>query len=330
MLTSFSSLRLDDYVYTHESLREARGLLAPGGTLTLAFSGVHFVHQRLYAMLTQTFDDVPPHVYFTRYDGAGLVFVSGAARARPPIPGVEEAGDRLAAPGVRPSTDRWPFLYLETPHVPVPMLLVLLLMILGARRLVKAAGLTAPVLGDRRVLQFLLLGAGFLLLQTKGITEVSLLFGSTWMTTAVVIAGFLLMALLANMAVALRPWPIALSYIGLFAALLINAAVPYTAVAWLPFAAKILAAACLVGLPVFFSGLVFSTLFRTMSVPAVALGANLLGATIGGALETLVMVGGTPILALLSIALYAASAYTTSRTQNETVPVPATASAHSA
>jgi hypothetical protein len=68
------------------------------------------------------------------------------------------------------------------------------------------------------------------------------------------------------------------------------------------------AAATLAGLPVFFSGLIFSRSFRDVAQPAQGLGINLLGAVVGGVLENLVMIGGTPILGILAFLLYGASA----------------------
>jgi hypothetical protein len=53
---------------------------------------------------------------------------------------------------------------------------------------------------------------------------------------------------------------------------------------------------------------VFSRSFREVRNPAHALGVNLLGAVVGGVLENAVMIGGTPILSALAIALYGASA----------------------
>jgi hypothetical protein len=50
-----------------------------------------------------------------------------------------------------------------------------------------------------RNVHFFLLGAGFLLLETRAITQLSLLFGSTWVVSAVVIGAFLCMALLSNL-----------------------------------------------------------------------------------------------------------------------------------
>ena len=152
------------------------------------------------------------------------------------------------------------------------------------------------------------LGAGFMLLETKGVTELSLLFGSTWVVNAVVIAAFLLMGLLANALISFQAVSRKLAYIILFCLLAAGMILPYTILSGLSGAEKILAAAVMVGLPVFFSGLVFSRSFKDVSQPAHALGVNLLGAVVGGALENLVMIGGTPILGVLAIALYGASA----------------------
>jgi ABC-type Na+ efflux pump permease subunit len=83
---------------------------------------------------------------------------------------------------------------------------------------------------------------------------------------------------------------------------------PYSLLDTLPSMAKVLAAGTLAGLPVFFSGLIFSRSFRDVVHPAQALGINLLGAVVGGILENLVMIGGTPILGILALLLYGLSA----------------------
>ena len=152
------------------------------------------------------------------------------------------------------------------------------------------------------------LGAGFMLLETKGVTELSLFFGSTWIVNALVIAAFVFMGLAANTLVMYRPVSRRLAYGALFFFLAVGMFLPYTALAGLPMLEKVLASAVLVGLPVFFSGLVFSRSFRDVAKPAQGLGINLLGAVCGGALENLVMIGGTPILGVLAIIIYGLSA----------------------
>ena len=52
--------------------------------------------------------------------------------------------------------------------------------------------------------QFFLLGAGFMLLETKAIIQFALLWGSTWVVASLAIASVLGMALAANFVVARR------------------------------------------------------------------------------------------------------------------------------
>lgn len=65
-----------------------------------------------------------------------------------------------------------------------------------------------------------------------------------------------------------------------------------------------IAAGLLVGVPVFFSGIIFSTSFRVSSRPEKALAVNLFGAIAGGILENAVMLGGINTLGVLAILLY--------------------------
>jgi hypothetical protein len=311
LLTSMSSIRLDNYVYTLQSFQEARSLLAPNGTVILAFStGKSFLGDRMYATLAKAFD-APPKAYYTGYDGIGVVYVEGNSETLMPIHDFPDVAPDLQAHQnqIVLATDYWPFLYVKSRTIPVSIIIVLVLFFYVCYGLLKRTaslrGISSP--GD---LQMFFLGAGFLLLETKGVTELSLLFGSTWIVNAVVIAGFLLMGLLANTVVSIRPIPRSWAFALLFAVLLIGLFVPYNALNGLAGPAKSVAAALLVGLPVFFSGLVFSGAFRAVPNPARSLGVNLMGAVVGGALENLVMVGGTPILGVLAIALYAGAALT--------------------
>jgi len=210
------------------------------------------------------------------------------------------------------STDRWPFIYLRSRTIPIAILGVLVIFLCFAvgvlRRNVSLRGLA-----NRQGLHLFFLGAGFMLLETKGVTELSLLFGSTWIVNAVVIAAFLIMGLLANTLVMIRPVSQWFAYSALFIVLSTSIFLPYSLFAALPTLQRVFAAAALVGLPVFFSGLVFSRSFRDVESAAQGLGVNLLGAVIGGALENLVMIGGTPILGILAILLYGLSALFASR-----------------
>src|SRR5688572_9017530 len=144
-----------------------------------------------------------------------------------------------AAGGLRNATDDWPFLYLRKPMIPTLSLrgmlimggLGLLLIFLFRPRLKKEPlGDGAP--GARREgsalnVQFFFLGAGFMLVETKAVVTMALLFGSTWVVNSVVFFAVLTMILLANRWVLsfkpARLWPY---YVGLLVSLLLNTAVP--------------------------------------------------------------------------------------------------------
>jgi SAM-dependent methyltransferase len=310
LLTSLSSVRLDNYVYTVESFREARRLLTPDGTLVLSFSaGGSFIGARMYAMLDQAFD-APPVAYFTGYDSTGVVYVEGSSSRAVVVPEFTDVSQQYQtdeSDGIAVATDHWPFLYLESRSIPFSILAVLLLFLYFSvavlRRNVPLRGLT-----KRQDLHLFFLGAGFMLLETKGVTELSLLFGSTWVVNAVVIGSFLLMGLLANAVISFATISRKLAYAGLFCLLIADMFLSYTILSGLSSGEKTAAGALLVGLPVFFSGMIFSRSFKDVSEPAHGLGVNLLGAVAGGVLENLVMIGGTPILGILAIVLYGASA----------------------
>jgi hypothetical protein len=153
---------------------------------------------------------------------------------------------------------------------------------------------------------FLFLGMGFLLLETKSIVNCSLYFGATWLVTTLVVAGVLLMVLLAN-TVALHVRFTRLFYAGLFASFLVVYLVSTERILALPFAGRLAWTVLLVPLPIFFAGLIFSTTFRSTPSPASSFGANLVGATIGGFAEYLGMATGYHALSLLVVAAYLGS-----------------------
>jgi SAM-dependent methyltransferase len=308
MLTSLSALRLDDYVYTRESFREAKSLLKEGGTMVLAFdSGRSFITDRLFATLTAAFAR-PPAAYYTGYDGAGVVFVEGKG-ADTKLTDYEDIGKELQShsSGAILATDHWPFLYLQSRTIPISMLGVIVIFVCFALGVLRRT-LSLRRLASRQDLHLFFLGAGFMLLETRGVTELSLLFGSTWIVNAVVIASFLTMGLLANTLVIFRPISRNSAYSALFILLFLGMFLPYSLFGTLPVAARVLAAAIVVGLPVFCSGLIFSLAFRDIANPGQGLGVNLLGAVVGGVLENVVMIGGTPTLGVLAIVIYGFSA----------------------
>jgi spermidine synthase len=154
-------------------------------------------------------------------------------------------------------------------------------------------------------LHFFLLGAGFMLLETKSIVQFALLWGSTWSSASLAIASVLAMAL-ASAGVASRieirhRWSIGLPLIGL---IFLNYWLPVGRVA---FDSRLLTSVfygALVFSPVFFAGLLFSRSFRESSSAAADFGANLLGAMAGGVGEYLSLLAGYRVLLIIVAGCY--------------------------
>ena len=152
---------------------------------------------------------------------------------------------------------------------------------------------------------FFLLGAGFMLLETKSIVQFALLWGSTWSSASLAIASVLAMAL-ASAAVASRieirhRWSIGLPLIGL---IVLNYWLPVGRVAFDSRLVTSLFYGALVFSPVFFAGLLFSRSFGESSSAAADFGANLLGAMAGGVGEYLSLLAGYRVLLIIVAGCY--------------------------
>ena len=124
-----------------------------------------------------------------------------------------------------------------------------------------------------------------------------------------VISAVLVMALLAN-DVAMR-WPrISLTpyYVGLLMALAANRIVPLDIFSPMPLWAKGFLATVFLSLPIFFAGLIFSSLFSKTEDRAGAVASNLIGAMVGGMTECLSFVFGIRALLVVAALFYPCSA----------------------
>lgn len=304
LFSSMTNLRLDGYVYTVESIRTAYSLLKDDGLLVLSFGyGQHFLLLKLYRMVAEATDRVPlmyetaGHVVFFVPKGADLpsppVHINGLQRAVMP-----------AMPKVQPATDDWPFLYLARMTVPGDYVIVIVGLL--AVSLLAVGSLRGRTFG-RSDIHFALLGMGFLLLETKGITDCTLFFGATWLVTLIVVLGVLLMVLASNVVAARVKGFSFWFYVPLFAVLALLCLVPREAILAFGLGGRLAWALLVVPLPVFFAGLIFSTGFRESVNPAALFGANLIGAMVGGFSEYLGMAVGNHALSYLIIAAYAGS-----------------------
>jgi SAM-dependent methyltransferase len=222
---------------------------------------------------------------------------------------------------LRTARDAWPFLYLRSPMIPGLVwrgILVMGLISLAMLRLFGWRASERESAGPDVTMS--LLGAGFMLLETKAVVHMALIFGSTWMVNAVVFSAVLVMILVANLCVLkLKPAGMAPYYAGLLLTLALNVAVPMDSFLGWPLAARALAAGALVLAPVFFAGVVFAMLFRQAKWPEQALAYNTAGAILGGFAESGSMIVGFQYLIALAAAIYLASWALAARTTGRRV-----------
>ena len=312
LLSHASSVRLDSFVYTIEGLREARSRLKDDGVLSLSFSVINDdLGTKMFQMMREAFDGKEPVCISALYDGSVIFIQSKHGNLSIPPAVLSEARFeersafyRNSGIKVDVSTDDWPFLYMPRRIYPVSYLLVLGLVFLLSLVLNASFLQERPRLSQ---LPFFFLGAGFMLVETKAITEMGLVFGNTWQVIAIAIASILIMAFLANGIVQLlrasRPY---LPYLLLFASLAVGwwiakgGGLPSTTTGRVGTA---VALTC----PLFFSGIVFSSLLSSQSRISSVMSMNLLGAMCGGILEYNSMYFGFQFLYLLATGLYAAA-----------------------
>jgi len=312
-----ASLRLDGYIYTVESFRQAYAGVRENGAMAVWFyAGSDWMAQKLVQMVEQATGLVP--LVYVRGPKVVVIAPKGRLQSLP-----AEIADwqliRAARTPVDLATDDWPYLYLERRGIPADYALVIGILLAVSLAVVLGLRGTGFAPNDRH---FLFLGWGFLLLQTKSISDCSLYFGTTWVVTTLIITGVLLMVLLANWLALrfVRAFSLWL-YAPLFASLVLLLAVPRELILGQDMALRVLWTLLVVPLPVFFAGLIFSTSFKDTVNPAALFGANLLGATIGGFCEYLGMWTGSHALGYLVIAAYAGSLI--SRLQLRAGPAPA-------
>jgi hypothetical protein len=264
---------------------------------------------KIFGMLKQAFEGREPLVFATQHD-VGRMFVIGDGLDEADLSmAVAERVDhdfarRAAASEVDLSTDDWPFFYMPERRYPVSYLVMVVALVAVSFFLVRrfqrgGAGTSWPCF---------FLGAGFMLIETKGITELALVYGSTWIVVGLVIVAILVLAYLANLLVAARGLPPRIVSYGLLLLSVVAGLVLISLdLGGLGFGAQRLVLTLGLTLPLFFSGLAFSSeLVRAQSLQA-ALSANLLGAMLGGFLEYNAMYFGYRALYLVALAVYAAA-----------------------
>ena len=294
---AMSSVRLDNYVFTLESFAAAKRLLKPRGHIVVtAATFREWFRDRLRAMMNVTCSGP------VKQEQAGnwTTYV-----CQPHAPAGEASPTSTAILASLP-TDDWPFLYLPSRGIPLAYLIVVGLLAVTSFVTLKRRGLHLGEFSGHHGHLFFL-GAAFLLMEVSAINRLALLFGTTWVVSVVTIICVLVLIVLANLTVAtVGSTSYRFAYTALFLTLLASFAIAPAAVLG-ERTIFLLGYGLLCLSPVYFAGLVFARSFSEANDPGTAMGANILGAVLGGWSEYSTMLLGIRAMVILAAFFYLCS-----------------------
>ena len=305
LVTGTANVRLESFLFTEQSMALARDRLTEDGVFVMYnIYRQPWLVTKLADMARTTFGHRP----FLRLDGpVAAVIAAGPAVAAtggtPPGDTVDPVPDD-GGPTPRHATDDWPFLYLRSEAIPSYYLAGLaFLVLIGAGALLISGRRGGALRGFSP--HFFVLGAAFLLLETRSLVSFSLLFGSTWLVNALAFAAILTSVLLSIGVTARLPLLSRSPLYALLAGTIIVAyLLPPDRLLIDPPALRYVLAAVIAFAPVFVANLVFTRSFADSEQPDIAFASNLLGAMVGGALEYLSLLTGFRVLGLIALGLY--------------------------
>jgi len=300
LFSSMSSVRLDNFVYTLESFREAKVLLKEGGCVYLTYAiSRDWIGDRIYRILTEAFGQ-EPLILSDSTMVIGDHLDEDFLKKCPELYEYFLKYSNSYHPDSFVATDDWPFLYLKAKKIPDIYWSSLLFLLLFTMFLLSRV---FPI-RKKINLHFFFLGGAFLLLETRSITVLALLLGSTWLVNSFVIGGILTMILIANYVVSkYRRRLVIPAYLMLGLIIGLNYFVSPLVMKLGP-TVSLWVMLLLVSLPLFFAGIIFGSSFKNVSDTDLAFGSNLLGAITGGFLEYSSLAWGFNFLLVLALILY--------------------------
>ena len=263
LVSTSANVRLESFLFTREAFEGVRDHLTDDGTFVLYnYYREEWLPRKIAGMLDDVFGG-PPVVRL--YGGGTAALASGPSVVA--LGGAAPPGDTVdlmsldAAPVA--ATDDWPFLYLREPGVAPYYVVSLGLIIVFAVVLVARAAFRSGTSIGRFSPHFFVLGAAFLLLETRSLVTFSLLFGSTWVVNSLVFFA-VLASVLAAIAIQsrVRIRSPRLLYLGLFGSIALSLAVQPASLLIEPVWLRYVLATMLAFAPVFFANLVFAWSFR--------------------------------------------------------------------
>jgi hypothetical protein len=308
LLSGMSGVRLDNFVYTVESIQAAKELLTEDGVIAVTFYAKRWwIVQRIGNILEEVFGEPP--LQLSVGESAWVMYVSGYQGTAENLSSFCAGGacavlDIVENDDIPLATDDWPYLYNEKRGIPLAYWVVLIVVVAFAWYSMR------KVYPDIKGMNwhFFFLGGAFLLIEFKIITELALLFGSTWLVNAIAISVVLFMVLIANLIVDYskeidRKW----LYLFLIITLLVSYLIPIEWLLNFDVGLRILVTLLVMGLPLFFAAAIFSVSLKEMQDVTEAFASNFFGSAVGGVLEYSAMAFGIKSLYLFGAVLYIAS-----------------------
>lgn len=308
VLSQFSSVRMDNFIYTEESFRDIKDHLNPGGVVSLTYLVFReWIGSKLYVGLKKVFGSELKVVRATTYrPDDTVIFLAGSGVRNINIPDTQDfklyyGFDKNA----QSISDDWPYLYLLKNNIPLHyIIMICFILIFSLLSILSFKGIPLYKFN----MHFFFLGVAFMLLETSSITRFALLFGSTWIVNSAVIISILIMILLANLYVEkVKRININLLYILLISSLFLNWMLKPDFYLLFNKAGSIVLASFILSLPLLFAGVIFATSFKVTDDVSGVFAYNLLGAIVGGICEYISMVTGFRFLFILAILMYCLS-----------------------
>jgi SAM-dependent methyltransferase len=303
VFSSLSSIRLDNFVFTTESIKSVLTKLNDSGGIAINFFAIKPWLSQRHLDTLRTATGTNPIAFGSRESQetillAGSLFDPGRDLGTTDYQPLQTP---FTSAQVEPTSDDWPFLFLEKREIPFHYLLPLFIIFLFSLIPFRYCFLKASHINWH----LFFMGASFLLIETKSVTTLGLLFGATWMVNSIVIGSILMVILLSNWFTAQGLTGSFVSlYLGLFAALILNFFFPFDALNAFGLGERVLTAGAIITLPLFLAALIFAKAFDRVQSPSAALASNLFGSLVGGLLEYADMWTGLRWLNVIALCLY--------------------------
>jgi spermidine synthase len=348
--SGYANIRLESYLFTEEAFADVRRVLKPNGVFVMYNNYRRgWIVQRVAAMAKKIFGcdplvlPVPYAETIKSTDKIGFTVIASSCNMRIADEFKQHGAfkisraplDNLAAHGFSPIgmpdnweplspatlivddpaaelpvTDDWPFLYLSAGIVPALTVRSIIIFSVVGLAMVYAFLRRDRLRPSSRMF---FLGAAFMLLETKAVVQMALLFGSTWLVNSAVFFTVLVFVLLANLYILAVPTiQVRRHYLALI--FLLSASILTPLNAFLnggPLWRYAVPCALALG-PMFFAGVIFARSFRDELHPDQALGFNIAGSVIGGVSEPFSTILGFRHLLVLAICFYILSAWSPS------------------